>query len=227
LAADPGVYLGIQDVEGKRAVSEHFIVAVADVKLVAKFLPRFFPQFNDLQLSQLVSQGLTGPRDVAVDFALNVRLIHRGVAMEVVNHLLSGPMLLMHPGVDNQADRPPHLVFQTSVIAVGILIVSNFFSQTLCVKRPAFDEGRVTCVASELRQILHLLRQRELEMVAGNPFMVGDRFDVQNQAAFGIPLIDIDVTGTRTVRSAVRIIRRHRVLGARGFHGDHCQLALG
>src|SRR5208337_358946 len=100
LLTNPAADFRVQHVERKRTVPQHFIVENADVKLVAEFPPRFVSQFQDLQLSQLISQRLAWPRDVAVDLALDVRFIHRGVAMEVGHHLVAGPMFFMHAGVD-------------------------------------------------------------------------------------------------------------------------------
>src|ERR1700733_4159154 len=63
-------------------------------------------------------------------------------------------------------------------------------------------------------------------MVAGNALVVGDGLNVQHQAVLRVPLVDVDVTGTRTIRSAPRVIRGHRILRARGFHGNNRELAL-
>jgi hypothetical protein len=70
LTVDPEVYLRVQYIERQRTVGQHFIVEGADVELIAKLLFCLIPQFENLQLSQFISQGLSGPRDVTVDFAL-------------------------------------------------------------------------------------------------------------------------------------------------------------
>ena len=46
-------------------------------------------QFDDFHLAELVGQRLSRPGDVAVDFSLDVLLIHGGVLAEEFEHLLA------------------------------------------------------------------------------------------------------------------------------------------
>src|SRR6266567_6770041 len=72
LAVDPAADFRVHHVEGQRAVPQHFIVEGAKVEFVAELLASLFSQLQNLKLTEFVRQGLARPRDVAVDFALDV-----------------------------------------------------------------------------------------------------------------------------------------------------------
>ena len=55
----------------------------------------------------LVSQCLSGPGDVAVHLGLYRRLVDSRVVVEVIDHLLAGPVLAVDAGVNHQSDRAP------------------------------------------------------------------------------------------------------------------------
>ncbi len=61
LLRDPSFDLLIQNVKRKRAVADDFVMKRAQIELCAQFLPCLVPQFEDFQLAQLVSQGLSRP----------------------------------------------------------------------------------------------------------------------------------------------------------------------
>ena len=65
---DPVQYAGLQHVQGEWAGIQDFVVEFLDVELRAKLSLGALTKFKNLQLAQLVSQRLTGPRDVAVHF---------------------------------------------------------------------------------------------------------------------------------------------------------------
>jgi hypothetical protein len=130
---------------------------------------------------------------------------------KVVDHLLAGPVLGMHSGIDYPAHGAPHFVLQAAVFAVGILIKADFFSQTLGVERPAFGVCiEVEVVLAERRQAGEFLRNRKLQVMAGNPFVVGDGFDVEQQPLLGRIFIDVDPPRPRAVSGANRIIGGRR-----------------
>src|SRR5258708_7858542 len=80
---DPGGNFRIQDIQRQRSVSQDFVVEGAQVELVSEQPSSFFSQFQNFQLSELVGQSLCGPRDVPVYLALDVGLVHGGVAVEL------------------------------------------------------------------------------------------------------------------------------------------------
>ena len=196
LIGDPLGNPRVQHVEGQSSGVEHFIMKSADIVLRAQFLFRLLAQFENLHLPQLVGQCLTGPRDVAVHFGLNVGLVHGGVLAEEVHHLLAAPVLVMHAGVHYQPDGAPHLVFQPAVFAVRVLIETDVLAQPLGVKRPAFGVRVIASVLAEGRNVGQLLRNGKLQMVPGNAFVIGDGFHVQQQAVLGIVLVHVDAAGT-------------------------------
>jgi hypothetical protein len=51
--------------------------------------------------------------------------------MKVVHHLFARPVLFVHTRIDDQANGSPHLVFQAAIIAVTILIVTDFLGEVL------------------------------------------------------------------------------------------------
>ena len=67
------------------------------------------PQSNDLQLADLVCDCLSGPRGVAVHFALCLVAVHARLLHEVVHALVQAPAQAMDAGVDDQADSSHHL----------------------------------------------------------------------------------------------------------------------
>src|SRR5713226_468391 len=79
LFCDPALDLGMQDIQRQGAAADHLIVKCAQVELVAQLLASFLAQAQNFQLSQLVRQSLSGPRDVAVHFGLDIGLVHRSV----------------------------------------------------------------------------------------------------------------------------------------------------
>src|SRR5581483_8080509 len=134
----------------------------AQVELAAEALPRLGAQLEEFELAELIRKRLARPRDVAVDFALHVRLVHSRVLMEVVDHLLPRPMLVVDAGIDHEPDRAPHLVLESAIVAVWVLIEPYLFAESLGVEGPAFDECGVAAVLAELRQVGQLLRERQL-----------------------------------------------------------------
>src|ERR1700733_13893646 len=99
--------------------------------------------------------------------------------MEVGDHLLPGPTFFVHSGIDHEPDRSPHLVFETSVIAVRILIATDFFSQPFRIESPAFHERGVSGVAPKLsRFVISWAREGGLQVMTRNAFVVGNGLDV-------------------------------------------------
>jgi len=129
LLGDPGFDLRMQYVKRQSTAIKDFIVEGAKVKLVTKLLARFFTQLENFQLTELVGERLSGPRNVTVDFRLNVGFIHRCVFVEILNHLIARPVLGVDAGVDHKPDITPHFILKTPVFAIRILIASNFFAQ--------------------------------------------------------------------------------------------------
>src|SRR5262249_4359897 len=69
-------------------------------------------QSNDLQLADLVGEGLPGPADVAIDLVRDVDLGQRGVLAHVGLGLLARPAHRMDPGIDDEPRAAPRVVRQ-------------------------------------------------------------------------------------------------------------------
>ena len=63
-------------------------------------------------------------------------------------------------------------------------------------------------------------------MMPGHAFVIGDGLDVQRQAMLRVPLIHVDVPGTRPVLCSSIVVSRDRILGAKWIHGDDLKLVL-
>ena len=62
---------------------------VSDVKLLAECLLSLGPQLQHLELANLVSEGLAGPADIAINLIDDVRLAFGGVGQKIVDGALS------------------------------------------------------------------------------------------------------------------------------------------
>ena len=91
----------IEDIERKSAAVEDFVVEGANVEFIAELIFGVLAKSKNLQLSEFVSESLSGPRNVPVYFTLNIRLVHRGVAVEVLDHLIAGPALFVNAGINH------------------------------------------------------------------------------------------------------------------------------
>ena len=83
---------------------------------------RFASVASDLHLAKLVRERLARPCDVAIDLCRDLVLREGGVALEVVDRLLSAPTKLVDACVDNQATGTPHFVGQPAEILVRRLV---------------------------------------------------------------------------------------------------------
>src|SRR6267143_335255 len=66
-------------------------VVGADVELDPQFLLGTVAEFAKLELAQLVAEGLRGPRDVAIGFGLDCRLVDGTRLSEEIDDLITCP----------------------------------------------------------------------------------------------------------------------------------------
>ena len=129
---DVGVHLAFQNLQGNRAGVEHYVVILAQRKLVAQRLAGFLAQLDNLQLPDHVRARLAGEHHVALHFA--------GFDA-VVDGLLAGPVLGVQSGIDHQTACAPQCIVELSELAFRVAIVpAGFCSQALGVQPPAFDQ---------------------------------------------------------------------------------------
>jgi hypothetical protein len=72
---DPTIQPSLEHVKGQTSAAKYLVMEDSDIEARAKLLPGRFSQFDDFQLSDLVAQSLSGPRDIAIHFRLNRRLV--------------------------------------------------------------------------------------------------------------------------------------------------------
>src|ERR1700694_2908065 len=96
----------------------------------------------------------------------------------------------MDSRVDNQADRPPHLVGELPELGVRILFQPELGAETLGVESPPFDERGISAVAAGFSNSLELLRYRGLKMMDRDRFVGRESFHRPGRA--GIELVSVD-----------------------------------
>src|SRR5712692_9060999 len=148
----------------------------ARVKFRPQLLLRFPAQLANLALPELVGQGLPRPHDVAVDLNGDVLIGLSGVVLEELNRMVPRPAHRMHPRIHHEAHRPPHFVAELPEFRVGIFVHSQVFAEALGIQPPAFHERRITDMLAEFRLPLHLLRERNLQVMPGHGFVQRERF---------------------------------------------------
>ena len=98
--------------------------------------------------------------------------------MEVVDHLLAGPVLRVDAGVDDKTDGAPDIALQAAVIGVGILVEADILAEPFGVEPPALGVGGVVLEFAEFRHALEFLRDGNLQVMAGKAFVIGGVFDL-------------------------------------------------
>ena len=121
--------------------------------MIAKLLLCPVAQLADLELTHLVGQRLPGPGDVAVGFGLCKRLVDI-VGAHIGDHLIAAPALVVHAGIDNQANGAEELGVEAAVVGDGVGVEADFLAQLFGIKRPAFGVGRVASAETELGKTL-------------------------------------------------------------------------
>ncbi len=200
---------------------------LADVELVAELLLGVRSQLLDLELTGLVRERLTRRGDVAVDLDDDVVLRLRRVGGEVVDRLLPRHALRVDAGVDDEPDRAPHLVRELAELRVRVLVEADARTEALGVQRPSFDERGVAAEATKVRYAGELLRDRDLQVVAGHRLVRRERLHLPLGArvervrvhvvvagAPGVVRSRLVVSGRRRLRAVTRD-RRHTVRQSR------------
>src|SRR5580700_5816308 len=179
LLGNPLVRASLEQVEGQGPTIQHLVVESANVKLGAQFFPGAFSQLANLKLAQLVAEGLRGPRDVAVSFGLNGRLVNGPRLAKKFYNLIACPAFGMDSCIHNQPNGPEEFRGKSAVVRNGILVKANLFAKFLRIEGPTFRVRiKTKPVEAKLRQARKLLLYGKLHVVPRNAFMVSDRFVV-------------------------------------------------
>jgi hypothetical protein len=203
---NPGGNFGVEDVEGQGAGVDDLVVEGADVEFRAEGLLRAGAEFENLQLADFVAESLGGSGDIAVDFGVDGGVVETGVGVEVVDHLLAGPVLGVDAGVNDEPDAPEIVGFEAAEVGVRILIKADVFAQMLGVESPAFGVGSVVEVFAELGQAGELLGDGDLQVVAGQALVIRDGFDAGEGAVLPVIGVDEDGAGTAAIGCALFVV---------------------
>src|SRR6266404_4767358 len=208
LGVDPMLDMRLEEAQRHGALLQDGIVEGAYVELGPKAALSFDAQLANLELAEFVGQRLPRPDDVAIDFDGDVLIRLAGVVLEKLDGLLARPAHRMHARVHHQAHRAPHFVAELPEFRVRISVEPDIFAKPLAVQRPAFDKSGIARVLAKLRRILHLLRQRNLQMVPGNRLMQRECFHFPLGPRVQIVRVDEEAARPPRLRRAALIIRR-------------------
>ena len=101
---------------------------------------------------------------------------HPGRADHVVDCLLARPTLGVQAGVDDQPRSSEQLGLEAPEIAEWIVLVhADLRGELLGIQRPAFGVCRVQRLLADQRQVLETECGRDLEVMARNALVVGER----------------------------------------------------
>src|SRR5215469_16644668 len=116
---------------------------------------------------------------------------------KIVEHLLAGPMHGVAAGVDYEPDSTPGIGFKASIIGPRILIETDLLAKAFGIKCPAFGVGGVFKVAAEGGKSVKFLCDGNLQVMAGNAFVITDGLHVRQRAL--IELVEVDVDRARAL----------------------------
>ena len=110
------------------------------------------------------------------------------VADHVIHRLLAAPTLGIEAGVDHQPRGAEQEGLQITG-ALDALIAADLVGQLFGIKRPTLDIGVVEADLAQHRNVFRFLRQADLQVMAGNAFVIGQRVE----AIFGPVGGDLEV----------------------------------
>ena len=180
---------------------------LALVELLAERRLRFAPVPADLQLADLVGEGLGRPGDVALDLGGDLVLRERRVVPEIGHRLLTRPAELVQSRVDDQPAGAPHLVRQAPEVLVRRLVDAHHRAEPLGVEAPAFAIARERRAAPEGRSLRPLERQGGLHGVARRALVQCQRR--QRVERTGGQVVGVHLAGIEPA-AATRVDRRQR-----------------
>ena len=190
----------------------------ADVKAGAEGGFGAVAELADFELPDLVSEGLTGPGDVAIHFVDDIEFGLGGVGEEVVDGLLASPFLVMDAGVDDEANAAPEVIDELTEVVIGVVVEPEFVAEPLGVESPAFDKACEIKVAAELGVIGLFLGEGDLEMMTRNRLMQGEGHHFPFGAHVGSVEVDGEGAGAAAVCGGAAVVSGAGVRG--GFGGD-------
>ena len=174
------------------------------VELWSKLLLRKGPQLQNFDLSQLVPEGLGGPRNIAIHFSLLPGAV---VFRKILHGLLARPALPVQTGVHNQTHSTEHLALQPAQFARGAFVEADLFAELLRIERPAFFT-RAEKDRSAERMRWQLLRNGELHMMAGNALVISSGLILKRCVMFRIVRVHLHLSRSGAVRRSPDVLSR-------------------
>src|SRR5688500_18289424 len=197
---DPGVDLLFEARHWQRSRHQHLGMKVLDVELVPELPLRLGAKPLDGHGAALLGQSLARDGDGALDLVLGVGLAHARIVEHVLDRLLAAPALGMDAGVDHQAHRAQHLIIERAHALVWVLVEAHRVTERLRIEGPAFDISGIAAEPHERRQRRILLRQADLEVVAGRTFMQVQSGHARRGPRRQVIGVEVEDAGTRAVR---------------------------
>src|SRR4051812_43633828 len=162
----------LEDGERHGAVLEHFVEAL-EVEAGAERDLGLRPRPGPGHVADLVAARLPDLGAIALDLALRARPGEAGRLDQVVGRLLAAPFLGVEAGVDDEARRPEQEGLEEAGAAQGIALIDpELVGELFGVERPAFRISAEEACLAKGRDVLRLLREADLEVVARDPLVI-------------------------------------------------------
>ena len=181
---------------------------------------------QDFQHSDLVGRGLTGKDDVAVNGVDRVAFRVRGVFHQIIDGLLTRPLLMVQAGINDEATGAPQLHRQPSKVGIRVGVEAELQREVLGVESPAFGIGRVTAKPAEGRNAVQLLHDGQLHVVTRRAFVIGERFHLIGRHLRHVAQVGIVDSGARAIGRWALVEGLAGRIFAERLDATHFQLGL-
>src|SRR5580658_255881 len=104
----------------------------------------------------------------------------------VVHDLIPAPIHVVNAGVYNQTHRSEQFRAEAAVVGARVPVEADLLAESLGVESPALSVGRVSAVLAELGEAGEGLLDGDLEVVARDALMIGDRLVIDVAAVRGV-----------------------------------------
>src|SRR6266581_6136294 len=105
----------------------------------------------------------------------------------------------MNTRIHYQSRCSPGFCCEPAVVSEEVFVEAHLLAKPFRVESPAFDEGGVSAVASELGKIRKFLLDRDLEVVAWNCFVVCESLHHVLRPSLRLVRVDVKVSGSGPV----------------------------
>ncbi|HXV36847.1 MAG TPA: hypothetical protein VEC18_06850 [Myxococcota bacterium] len=178
-------------------------------------------QAPDLEHPEHVGGRLARPRDVAIDFGLDVAGRPGRVGEHVVDRLLARPAQGVQSAVDDEARGASGLIGEHADLVERPRVEAELVREALRVERPALAEAALVEIARErVHPVAELERERALQVMARIGFVVEDGELARDRAPLGVDDRDVEDAGPRAVLRRWMVLAGAAVLAVGGVGLD-------